>query len=320
VDVAGTYYHVGNRAIARRSYLENRADFRYFESRMAYAARRGEIRVIAFALMITHFHLLIQSLGGLSKALHRIQNEYGRRFNRLRKRDGALARARFYAKPIGSLTHRRNTLLYIDDNPVLARLSETPEEYPWGSAFHYAQERRPRWLETGWVDSLGVGYGARTGLVWTPEQRRWRASLIEARAAHPYDDTDPLDDLRSGVPGRVWDWMIRKAELADGTRPGLPLVGPMQVAAVIEESRRREEGLGVELPGTKGREPADLLLVGLLRDLAGQPWVEVARHAERHPSSVRETQRHHKRLVLEAPPYAELVHVLMKRCLDMLPC
>jgi len=320
LDIEGAYYHVGNRAIARRTYFEKDADYRFFKSRLAYAVRRGEILVIAFVLMTTHFHLLVQSLGGLSKALHRIQNEYARRFNRIRRRDGALVRARFFAELIKSLTHRKNALFYVDENPVLARLSDTPEEYEWGSGCLYAREHRPLWLDTEWVDSLGLGYGEESRQLWTKDQRVWRASLIEARVAHPHDDDDPLDDLRSGVPGRVWDWMVRKAELADGTRPGLPLVGPLQVVAMVEDARKRGEGAGVALPGARGRRPADLLLIGLLRDLAGQPWTEIALRVERHPSSVREAHRHHKRLVLHASPYAELAHELIRRNLDSLPC
>ncbi len=320
LDSEGAYYHVGNRAIARRSYLEKRAEYRFFESRMAYAVRRGEILVLAFALMTTHFHLLVKSLGGLSNALRRIQNEHARRFNRARKRDGPLARGRFFSKRVKGLTHRKNVVLYNDDNPVLAELSDTPEEYEWCSAHLYARDSRPPWLETEWVDSLGLGYGEPHGRLWTPRQRRWRASLIKARLAHPDDEDDPLDDLRSKVPGRVWDWMVRKASLADGTRPGLPVVGPLQVVDMLERFRLEGMGQDVSLPGTRRRTAADLLLIGLLRDLSGQPWAEIGQRVGMHPSSVREAHRHHTRLILEAPPYAELAHDLMQRCIDDLPC
>ena len=318
LDIEGAYYHVGNRAIARRSYFEKRADFRFFKSRLAYAARRGEILVIAFALMTTHFHLLVQSLGGLSEALRRIQNEYTRRFNRLRKRDGALGRGRFFSERIKTLTHRKNTLHYIDDNPVLAKLSCTPEAYEWSSAYLYATEHRPLWLETEWVDSLGLPYGQDRAPQWTPEQRAWRADLIETRITHPGDLEDPSDDLCAGVPGRVWDWMVRKAELADGTRPGLPIAGPLLIVAVVEAFRLQGGGAGLALPGSRGRNATDLLLIGLLRDLAGQSWVEIAHRCARHPTSVRGGYKHHARLVREDPPYAAVAHELIGICLDAL--
>lgn len=319
VDVAGAYYHLGNRGIARRTYMEVRKEYRYFKSQLAYAVRRGEIRVLVFCLMTTHFHLLVQSLGQLSTALRRIQNQYVRRFNITHKRDGPLGRGRFFSKRIDSVSYRRNVVLYQDDNPVVAQKVDHPEQYPWGSAHLYAQDHRPVWLETEWVDSLDLGYGGQAGELWTPEQREWRASLVEARLDHPFADEDPLDDLRARVPGRVWDWMVRKAELADGTRPGLPLVGPLQIQAQLGTAAGRQEGASIELPGCRGRTAIGLAVIGLLRDLSGQPWTVIAKYVERHPSSVREAHRQHKRLVLKSPAYAELVHDLARRCLEALP-
>jgi len=179
IDVEGAYYHVGNRGIARRTYLEKPEEYRYFKSRMAYAARRDEIRVIAFALMTTHFHILLQSRGGLSTALRRIQNEYVRRFNITHERDGPLGRGRFFSKLVDSRVSRRNVVLYLDDNPVVARMADTPEEYEWGSAHLYARENRPKWLETAWVDSLGL---------WLPRSRR--------------TDVDGPAASLAGLPGR----------------------------------------------------------------------------------------------------------------------
>lgn len=321
IDIAGAYYHIGNRGIARRTYLEVPKEYRYFKSRMAYAVRRGEIRVVAFALMNTHFHLLVQSLGALSTALRRIQNGYVRRFNITHHRDGPLGRGRFFSKRIDSLAYRRNVLLYQDDNPVVAKMADLPEHYEWGSAHLYALEHRPRWLDTEWVDSLDLGYGRQHGdtRLWTPEQRRWRASLVEARLEHPHADEDPLDTLRARVPGRVWAWMVRKAELADGTRPGIPLVGPLQVRDLLGAAARREEGAGIERPGCRGRTAIELATIGLLRDVSGQPWTVIAKHVSRHPSSVREAHRQHARLVTESPAYAEFVHRLIQTCLDALP-
>lgn len=42
-DQPGSWHHVFNRAIARRTLFERRADFRYFLAQLAWAVRRGEI-------------------------------------------------------------------------------------------------------------------------------------------------------------------------------------------------------------------------------------------------------------------------------------
>ncbi len=85
-DVPGAEYHVMNRGIARRTIFDSPADYRFFLSCLARAVRRGEIVVLAYALMRTHFHLFLRSLGALSTAMRRIQLRHVRRFNRLHRR------------------------------------------------------------------------------------------------------------------------------------------------------------------------------------------------------------------------------------------
>ena len=143
-DAPGTWHHVMNRAIARRTALENRSDFRYFCSLLAREVRRGEIEIHAYCLMSTHFHLLVRSpMGRLSEAMKRIQNRYVRRFNRTRRRDGPLFRGRFRSKVVGDEDYHLVLLRYIDFNPVSAGLASLPSDYPYGSAAAYGRNRGP---------------------------------------------------------------------------------------------------------------------------------------------------------------------------------
>ena len=87
-DHEGGVFHLTNRGGAKRTTFEVDRDYRYAKSRLAYAVRRGEIEVLAFSFLMTHFHLLVRSRGRLSEAMRRIQNEYVRYFNRARRRDG----------------------------------------------------------------------------------------------------------------------------------------------------------------------------------------------------------------------------------------
>ena len=101
-DRPGAAFHVMNRGIARRTIFDSPADYRFFLACLARAVRRKEIEVLAYALLRTHFHLFVRSLGGLSQAMQRIQLRHVRRFNRLHRRDGPLLRNRFRS----TLRHR----------------------------------------------------------------------------------------------------------------------------------------------------------------------------------------------------------------------
>ena len=54
-DEPGSWHHVTNRALARRSFFEARADIRMFLSGVARAMRRGQIEVHAWCVLTTHF-------------------------------------------------------------------------------------------------------------------------------------------------------------------------------------------------------------------------------------------------------------------------
>ena len=145
---AGSDYHVMNRGTARRTIFDTSSDFRFFLSCLARAVHREEINVLGYALMRTHFHLLLRSRGGLSVAMQRAQLRHVRRFNRAHRRDGPLLRGRFLSKQVSTSSYRRNVVRYIHENPVLARMCSQPEDYPWCSAWQVARGRAPRWLCT----------------------------------------------------------------------------------------------------------------------------------------------------------------------------
>jgi REP element-mobilizing transposase RayT len=272
-----------NRGVAKRTLFESVADIRYFLSRLARSVRRGEIEVHAWCVLTTHFHLLLRSPAGeLSDAMRRIQNEYVRRFNIGRRRDGPLMRGRFRSKPVHSLAYRRTLVRYIDANPVRAGLVHDAREYPHCSAAQYARRTGPKWLTRTWVE--GFVQEAVQAQQYVPQDyaRAFGSGsptateeIVERRLMAPGAPRDELDDLLGAAPPAVMAWMRRKARLADGTAPGLPLVDAATLLDQIDWHRARTGALTVG----SGRARADgwkLLRVGLLRECAGSGFAEIA--------------------------------------------
>jgi len=273
-----------SRGIARRTLFESRSDVRTFLALLAGAVRRGDLEVHVYSILTTHFHLLVRSpRGGLSRAMQRILDAYARWFNRGRRRDGPLFRGRFVNRIVESEAYFRAVVRYIDHNPVGARMARTATAYPYGSAWHYARSAGPPWLERATVE--GVLRSRREG-PWDPRDyacfadavpgpgTRWLAER-RLRGSGPGRE-DPLDDLLAAAPGRVRDWMMRKARLADGTSPGWTLVSPSSIRRCLGAHLRargpREVALG------RRRAPfGEVLEAGLLRNCAGLRLDEVAR-------------------------------------------
>ncbi len=322
-DGPDTWHHVTNRGLARRTMFERRQDYRFFESRIARAVRRGEIEVHAFSVLQTHFHMLVRSPKGLlSEGMRRIQNEYARYFNRLNRRDGPLVRSRFRSRRVDSLTYRRMVVRYIDDNAVDACLASDAAHYPFGSAaFHATGETRP-WLCRSWIqEECGFGqiakndwpeaYFARFPTRLPDGFKEW----VERRVLCDPAMFDELTPLMTATPREIQNWMRRKAKLADGTLPGIPVLPIPLLRARVAELRAELCPLIGDGPwGRLGALP--LLEAGLLRELCGLSLPAIATLLKRPRSTVQEWVARHRACVLAHPPYARLAASITRAALD----
>ncbi|MHC5031226.1 MAG: transposase, partial [Planctomycetota bacterium] len=155
--------------------------------------------------------------GQLSEAMRRIQNRYSRWFNRTRRRDGPLVKARFLSCPIDTLRYRRQVVTYIHDNPVVAGIDSDPSHYEWSSAFHFAQADRPRWLEESWVDAeleARGGAGALAGQLAAAFPSRldeeFRLAVERALSARLPEELEDVTLKYAGSP-RVVRWRPSRA-------------------------------------------------------------------------------------------------------------
>ncbi len=324
-DPPGSWHHVMNRGIARRSLFECRGDIRYFLACLARAVRRGQIEVHAWCVLTTHFHLLVRSpTGELSAAMRRVQNAYVRRFNRARKRDGPMVRGRFRSKLVTSVVYRTALVRYIDANAVLARLAHDPCAYPFGSAQAYAQESGPPWLTRDWVEELvrvRLGLERYDGRLYPRAFAKGNAStsryLVERRIAsqNTAPQFDDLDDLIEGAPENVLRWLQRKAKLADGGSPGPPMSSPRSVRDRI--SRHREDSAEWTVrTNRKARCGWDVLEVGLLRDLTAATYREVVGAGPRSTFTAARLYAQHRELLRTDPEYAGVAASVARGLLD----
>ena len=301
-----------NRGIARRTVFESRAEMRYFLAQLAKAVRRGEIEVHAFALMSTHFHLLLRSPDGkLSEALMRIEHAFVRWFNRRHRRDGSLFRGRFHSRTIESDQHWLAVVRYIDRNPVEAGLCSRPQDHLYGSAFHYARLAGPRWLTRGVVEArvrrasrlqryepaeyAGTLGGGRAGF------DRW---VVQRRLLHTTSAEDELDQLAAPLPARVLAWMRRKARLADGVPAGECIADPDSVIESIEAARRAHGTWPSRCVG-RSRDRWSVLAAGLMQQACGATNAEIARRLGSSTSTISRHVAEHRAWVDDDSEYGQ---------------
>lgn len=311
-----------NRGIARRTIFERPADYRYFLSRLGRSVRRGDIEVHAHSLLGNHYHILLRSLlGRLSESMRRIQNEYVRYFNRSRRRDGPLFRGRFVSRRVRDPDYRRLLVSYIDDNPIDAGLVASASDWRWGSARFHSTATAPQWLENSWLD----GELATSPTDEAGRRERYAAAFpsrldlgfrawIERNLARCPGVICPWDE-GVAVPGpKVRAWMIRKAALADGTTPFVPILYP---EIVEQELRDRRAG-----PLTLAHDPLckldtwELLRVALLRDACGLRYDAItARTGLSASAAARRVAVHRSEIAAGGREYTDQMSCVLDACL-----
>lgn len=325
-DGPGSWHHVFQRGIAKRSLFEGAPDVRYFLACLARAVRAGLIEVHAFCILVTHFHLLLRSpVGRLSEAMQRIQNRYVRMFNRRRKRDGTLVRGRFGSKPVSSERYREVLVRYIDRNPVKAGIVSDPATYRYGSARCYAMASGPPWLERSWVErvvceQIGAPHydAARYREVFPVADGAHLDGLVARRIAYSGDGEDSLDDLYGAAPASIRAWMHRKAALADQTKPGTPVVGAASVARCVRRAAEASGPWSIRW-GRKSRSGWPVAQAVLLRDLAGATYAEITRLCGGSPHFWRKTyEQHAARLGFDSEYAARLLALNQQILVDCL--
>ncbi len=127
--------HVVQRGHNRGTCFFCDTDYLYYKKVLGEALQRYSASLHAYSLMTNHIHLLLtpDQEDSIQRVFQHLGRQYAQYINRTYRRSGALWEGRHK----GSLVCAENYLLacyrYIELNPVTARMTEKPEEYPWSS-------------------------------------------------------------------------------------------------------------------------------------------------------------------------------------------
>ena len=179
VVIEGCAHHVTQRGNNQQDVFFVDEDRRVFLALLAEAAERFDLTVDGYCLMTNHVHLVVTPgrQDSLASALKRTNQLYAQYVNRLHGRSGHVWQDRFFSCPLDQ-THRWRALVYIERNPVRARLCGKAWSWPWSSAAGHC----------GRDDSTGLLDLSR----WHRQMdaSRWRALLTRD------DDQQQLSRLR----------------------------------------------------------------------------------------------------------------------------
>ena len=217
IVIPGRPHHITQRGNNRQDVFFVEDDYRAYLDLLREQSERFGLRIDGYCLMANHIHLIATpaSDDALAKAVGRTHWLYTQHVNRLHGRSGHLWQNRFYSCGLSD-EHFWTALVYVERNPVRAKLVHRAWRHPWSSAAAHVTGDDP----TGVLDMR-----AWRDLVYPSGD--WRESLTGA------EDKATMSQLR------VW------------THRGRPLGGDAFVAKLERALGRRLRPLPVGRPRKK---------------------------------------------------------------------
>ena len=127
------FFHVATRGVARTAIYRDDQDRRAFLSLLAQAVNVCEWECLAFCLMTTHYHLVLDATReNLSAGMQLLNGDYAQGFNGKYGRWGHLFGDRFWSRPLGEDDLER-TCAYVMLNPVRAGLCAAIGDWRWSA-------------------------------------------------------------------------------------------------------------------------------------------------------------------------------------------
>ena len=151
VGSAGLAFHVMNRAARRSHIFQSFADYEAFERLLSEAQRVVPLRLLAYVVMPTHWHLVVwpQADTDLSRHMQWLTRTHAQHWHRAHGSvgTGALYQGRYRAIPIQDDGHLLTACLYVERNPLRAGLVERAGLWRWSSAAISDSPTRPALAE-----------------------------------------------------------------------------------------------------------------------------------------------------------------------------
>ncbi len=134
VQSENAIYHVMSHSMEGFKLFDSWDDFRLFVGILADTQHDYCIRVYAYCLLHTHYHILLQTpLANLSKALQYLNGVYAMGYNARKSRVGHVMQSRYEYRIVEDQDYFERVTHYVITNPVSAGMVDCPEEWAFSS-------------------------------------------------------------------------------------------------------------------------------------------------------------------------------------------
>jgi REP element-mobilizing transposase RayT len=146
----GGVYHIYNRGSQKMTLFHNANDYGRFILKACEYKTKHPVDVLAYCIMPNHFHFILRepenptrrvdpnpkgrlNQPNISRFLHLLSTAYAKYYGLRHSFSGRVFGQPFNAKHILDDSYFMTLVAYIHDNPVRAKLADTPAEWPYSS-------------------------------------------------------------------------------------------------------------------------------------------------------------------------------------------
>jgi putative transposase len=135
------FYHVVTRGIDRRKLFRSHRDYNYLLEVLEKYSVKFQVAIVHYCLMSNHLHLLIFSerAGDLPRFMQGVLQTYAAYFRKKFGSVGFVFQNRYKSRFINKDSYLLECGRYIERNPLRAKITDNPLNYPWSSYSYYAE-------------------------------------------------------------------------------------------------------------------------------------------------------------------------------------
>ncbi|MCK4984911.1 MAG: transposase [Desulfobacterales bacterium] len=156
IKYPNAWYHILNRGRRKELIFIDKKDYYRFIDLLKDTSEQWNLRIAAYCLMPSHYHLLVQTPdANISRCMRHIDGVYTQRFNGHHECNGSLFRGRYKSILVDADSYLLQLVRYIHYNPLKAGLTDRIDRYLWSSHRGYlSKAEKWNWLYKDFVFSM----------------------------------------------------------------------------------------------------------------------------------------------------------------------
>ncbi len=150
IQYPDAWYHVMNRGRRGEKIFTTKEDYWSFVDLLEELDEVFNVKIAAYCLMSSHYHLLVQTPdANLSRSMRHLNGVYTQRYNKRHRCDGQLFRGRYKSIVVESDSYALELVRYIHRNPLEAGLGQS---YQWSThKIYLSDSKKWKWLHKDYI-------------------------------------------------------------------------------------------------------------------------------------------------------------------------